>query len=172
MTTRKILWPVDMTENSLKISDYVADMAKKFDATIILLYVGLDLKANFPAYGNYPHPEHYKNFQEWEVRVTRERLDALCQQKLGGCPGIEVRMELGNPAEKILEVADREQVDTIIMATNGFDPNAAAANIFGSVSQQVIRDAKVPIYVINPRTCNYREEPLQDNSPVAEGPRG
>jgi hypothetical protein len=43
------------------------------------------------------------------------------------------------------------------MATHGFESTAAEANIFGSISQEVIRDAKVPIYVINPMTCKFRE---------------
>ena len=154
---RKILWPVDLSENSLEISDFVADMAKKFEATILVLYVGHDLKAIFPAYGNYPSPELYRTFQEWEEREARQRLEEFCRRDLAGCPGMEVILELGNPAEKILEVAEREKVDMIIMATFGFESTAAEAQIFGSVSQQVVRDAKVPIYVINPLTCKYKE---------------
>jgi nucleotide-binding universal stress UspA family protein len=154
----KILWPVDLSENSLEISDYVADMAKKHNAKIIVLYVGHDLKAIFPAFGNYPSPELYKTFQEWEEEKASKRLEEFCKKELSDCPGMEVLLELGNPAEKILEVADREKVDMIIMATFGFESTAAEAQIFGSVSQQVIRDAKVPIYVINPMTCDFRNK--------------
>jgi nucleotide-binding universal stress UspA family protein len=154
----KILWPVDLSENSLEISDYVADMAKKHNAKIIVLYVGHDLKAIFPAFGNYPSPELYKTFQEWEEGKASKRLEEFCKEKLSDCPGMEVLLELGNPAEKILEVADREKVDMIIMATFGFESTAAEAQIFGSVSQQVIRDTKVPIYVINPMTCDFRNK--------------
>jgi nucleotide-binding universal stress UspA family protein len=157
MPERKILWPVDLTENSLELSNYVADMAKKFNAKIILLYVGHDLRAIFPAYGNYPSPELYKTFQEWEEKEAGKRLEEFCRRDLAGCPGMEVRLELGNPAKKILEVADQEKVDMIIMATHGFESTAAEANIFGSISQEVIRDTKVPIYVINPMTCKFRE---------------
>jgi nucleotide-binding universal stress UspA family protein len=160
MSTRSILWPVDTTEESLTIAGYVADMSRKFDARIIVLYVGLDLKANFPAYGNYPSPEVYKDFERWERKEARRRLEEVCARWLDGCPGMDVRVEMGNPAEKILEVADKEGVSMIIMATHGFDSNAAAANIFGSVAQQVVRDAKVPLYVINPKTCVYQEAPV------------
>jgi nucleotide-binding universal stress UspA family protein len=159
MSTRSILWPVDTTEESLSIAGYVAEMSRKFDARIIVLYVGLDIKASFPAYGNYPSPEVYKDFERWERKEARKRLEEVCARSLDGCPGMEVRVEMGNPAETILEVAQKEGVSMIIMATHGLDPNAAAANIFGSVAQQVVRDARVPVYVINPKTCSYQEEP-------------
>ncbi|MFW6323492.1 MAG: universal stress protein [Desulfovibrionales bacterium] len=155
MPTKKILWPTDLSENSLKISRYVSDMAKKFDAQIILLYVGIDLKTNFPAYGNYPDEELYSRFEKWESSEAKKRLESLCEDKLQGCPGYDLRLELGDPATKILEVADRENVDMIIMATHGRNPAAAAANIFGSVAERVIKGASVPLYVINPEKCEF-----------------
>ncbi|MFW6236170.1 MAG: universal stress protein [Desulfovibrionales bacterium] len=153
---KKILWPTDLSENSLAIRDYVSELAQKYDAKIILLYIGLDLRSNFPAYGNYPNPELYSEFESWEAKEAEKRLKTLCSEQMKGCPGMDVRVELGDPAGKILEVAEKEDVSMIIMATHGRNKAAADANVFGSISQQVIKEAKVPIYVINPKTCKYK----------------
>jgi nucleotide-binding universal stress UspA family protein len=61
MKVNTILWPTDLSENSLKAGKHVISLADKYQADVILLYVAVDLCAFFPAFGNYPSVEHLNN---------------------------------------------------------------------------------------------------------------
>lgn len=42
---RTILWPTDLSKNSLKAARHEVSLAEKYQAKIIMLYVGTDLTA-------------------------------------------------------------------------------------------------------------------------------
>jgi nucleotide-binding universal stress UspA family protein len=62
--------------------------------------------------------------------------------------GIKARnwIEFGEPAEKILEVADKINADLIVIGVRG--RSVWKKIILGSVSDKVINKAKVPVLVI------------------------
>ena len=43
MEVRTILWPTDLSKNSIKAAKHVSSLANKYQAKVILLYVGVDL---------------------------------------------------------------------------------------------------------------------------------
>jgi nucleotide-binding universal stress UspA family protein len=57
----------------------------------------------------------------------------------------------GNPADKILDYANENQVDLIIMSTHGRSGISRWA--FGSVAEKVVRHATVPVLTISPSGC-------------------
>ena len=67
MEIKTILWPTDLSENSLKAGNHVISLSEKYQAEVVLLYVSVDLCSFFPAYGNYPSVEHLNNFRDWEL---------------------------------------------------------------------------------------------------------
>lgn len=46
---RTILWPTDLSRNSLKAAKHVVSLAEKYQAKIVMLYVGTDLTAYWEA---------------------------------------------------------------------------------------------------------------------------
>ena len=42
MEVRTILWPTDLSKNSIKAAKHVSSLAEKYQAKVILLYVGVD----------------------------------------------------------------------------------------------------------------------------------
>jgi hypothetical protein len=60
---RIILWPTDLSKNSLKAAKHVVSMAEKFQAKIVMLYVGTDLTAFWGGYAHEPGEHHLKHFQ-------------------------------------------------------------------------------------------------------------
>lgn len=56
------------------------------------------------------------------------------------------RSEHGEPAETILQVAEEEDVDSIVMASGKRSPVGKV--LFGSVTQGVLLDAKRPVTVV------------------------
>lgn len=152
MEVKKILWPTDLSENSLKALDHVYDLATKFGAEIIMLYVGIDLKNYFPAYGNYPNPELYERFEQWEQQEARKRLNDLCNGKLGGCPALTTRIVTGDAVNEILKAIKEYGVDLVVMTTHGHGHGDSAREALhpGRTAELVSRRSPVPVHLVNP----------------------
>lgn len=71
----------------------------------------------------------------------------------------EIEIVTGDPAQQIVEVAEREQCDAIVMGT--FGHGALTEALVGSVSQEVLQHAGVPVTVV-------RHAPLEEAPPAEE----
>lgn len=58
----------------------------------------------------------------------------------------EHRLMTGSPASAILEMAEREQVNLIVMATHG--RTGLLRVLMGSVAEEVVRMAKCPVLTV------------------------
>ena len=79
MEVRTILWPTDLSKNSIKAAKHVSSLAQKYQAKIILLYVGVDLLSYFRAYGD-PSKDQLEHFQSWELKQAKKHLETVCEQ--------------------------------------------------------------------------------------------
>jgi nucleotide-binding universal stress UspA family protein len=84
---------------------------------------------------------------EWE-RQARMDLAELLSEGQDAQVEIMRRVLLGSPSRTILEVAEAEHVDLIVMATHG----RSGFNHFmmGSVAERVVRLAPCPVLTIRP----------------------
>ncbi len=152
MEVKTILWPTDLSKNSLKATKHVVSLADKYQARVIMLYVGTDLM-NMLAYGGkYPSEEHLKHFQAWELDQAKKEMETVCGARMKACPMLEVKLVQGDAAEEILKAADAEKADMIVITTHGRGYGALDAKTpdFGSTVAKVIRAAKAPIHLVNP----------------------
>ena len=150
MQAKTILWPTDLSEHSLKAGDYVADLAQRFEARVVLLYVGFDLENYFPAYGA-PGPEQVEAFRDWELAEAEKRMQKLCDTTLNVCPGVDRRVEVGDPARTIVKVAEEEGAEFIVIATRGRGGGDDPRPGIGSVTQRVAHLAPMSVFIVNPR---------------------
>ncbi len=151
MEVKTILWPTDLSKNSLKALRHVVSLAEKYGARVVVLYVGTDLGSMLTAYG-YPNQEHLQHFREWELKHAREQMQQLCEPHLKACQALEIKLVEGDAATEILKTADEVKADMIVLTTHGrghgeLDQRTPA---FGSVAAKVVRGAKVPIHIVNP----------------------
>jgi nucleotide-binding universal stress UspA family protein len=152
MEVKTILWPTDLSKNSLKATRHVVSLADKYQARVIMLYVGTDLTTMLPYGGKYPSQEYLEHFQQWELDHVKKEMETVCGQDMRACPMLEVKLVQGDPAEQILKAADEEKADMIVITTHGRGYGALDAKTpeFGSVVAKVIRGAKMPIHLVNP----------------------
>jgi nucleotide-binding universal stress UspA family protein len=152
MEVRTILWPTDLSRNSIKAAVHVESLAEKYQAKVILLYVGVDLMSYFPAYGSYPTEEHLHHFQKWELGHAKKKLEAVCEKELKACPNIEVRLVQGDAATEILKMIKDEKADMVVLTTHGrgADELDQVSADFGSVAKKVIANSPVPVHLVNP----------------------
>lgn len=152
MDVKTILWPTDLSENSLKARDHVYELAKQHNAKVIVLYVGIDLKNYFPAYGNYPTPELYERFEAWEQEQAAARLRQVCEVKLAGCPDVSPMIVTGDPGVEILKAIKKHNADLVVMTSHGHGHGNRQDEILhpGRTAEFVSRRAPVPVHLVNP----------------------
>ena len=130
----KILVPLDGSPLAEGILSQVSEIARLHESRVILLRVGFALV--FP--GADPAEAQLGTMLEAEdyIEGVRKRLEA------GGIAA-ETAVRYGFPAEEILTHAQRNGVDLIAMATHG--RTGAVRWVLGSVAEQVLRRADVPV---------------------------
>ncbi|NIR13887.1 MAG: universal stress protein [Desulfobacterales bacterium] len=141
---KKILFPVDLSEVSPKIAPYVKEVASKFGAEVHLVFVARILQHFTSIY--VPHPSVGK-FEAEIVEGAEKKLQEFVQEIFpeGSC---RAQVVLGDAAEEILNYAESEGIDLIIMGTHG--RKGIERIIFGSVAERVVKKSPIPVLTVNP----------------------
>lgn len=145
LTIKKILCAVDLSEVSGQVADYAAQQAQWSGAEVTVLYVA-------PALNQYSDTEMplaiIKNFISERMENAEKVMPGLIRQHFKGLP-VTSRIMAGYPPESILEVANEQHMDMIVMGTHG--RRGVNAVVFGSVAEKVIKQSVVPVLVIRPK---------------------
>ena len=142
---KKILFPLDLTENSSKILPYVLSISDKYNSIIYLLHVVQDLNKWGKLY--VPHPS-MDVFQKEAIEGAKKAMDRVCENQLQSCPNFQKRVVSGDTVDEILKVIESEEIDLLIMGTHG--RKGLDHTIFGSVAEKVVKKSPAPVLVINP----------------------
>ena len=135
---KKILVPVDGSEYAKRAIDYACDIARKFKSELILIYVVpppilfggeagiVDFK---------PLEDAGKNILNSSKQIAKDR-------------GIKPigRFEIGQAADKIIQIANDEKFDLIIIGSRGL--SAVKSFLLGSVSDKVSHHAPCPVLIV------------------------
>jgi nucleotide-binding universal stress UspA family protein len=140
---RQVLVPVDFTETSERALSYALELARKFEASITILHA-----YQIPVYG-FPDGAYITaaDVAAQLSTAAQGRLDSIIEsQKLAGVPMVSVLRD-GVAWEEINAVAQEIKADLIIIGTHG--RRGLARALLGSVAENVIRTAKIPVLVIH-----------------------
>jgi len=144
MKIEKIIWPTDLSENAAQALPYVTSLAQQYQAEIHILYVLKEYVAFGAAYGDTNPEEDFKRMREWEKETAEKRLDELCEKFLQSCPLYIRHIDVGDPAQKILDLIHKEGADIVVIASRGRESHFD----FGSVAERVIRCTDVPVLTV------------------------
>ena len=141
MEIKKILVPVDFSENSKKILDSAGDIAEKFGAALSVVFV----VQSFDDYSGFfvPHMPVAK-FEEEMVQGAEQKMDSF----MGGYENVEAKVLIGDVGEEVVRYAEEIGIDMIIMGTHGY--KGLEKVMFGSVAEKVVKTAPCPVLTINP----------------------
>lgn len=139
----KILAPIDFAPHSAEAVQRAVDLATRYDAELLLLYV------YEPA--DYPLPEGFVVYTPDQLgRMTTEiqkRLEAARKEvEAQGAQRVSVRLTQGSPAQAILDIARDEGYDLIVMGTHG--RTGVGRWVMGSVAEKVVRAAPCPVLTV------------------------
>ncbi|NVM20201.1 MAG: universal stress protein [Desulfobacterales bacterium] len=142
---KKILFPCDMSENTSKIVPYVLSFSESYKSEICVLHVVHDLQKWGKAY--IPHAS-MDVFQKEAIEGAAKVLERICEEQFPGHPRLEKRIVSGDPATEILKTIESEDIDLVVIGTHG--RKGLEHVIFGSVAENVVKKAAVPVLTINP----------------------
>jgi nucleotide-binding universal stress UspA family protein len=77
-------------------------------------------------------------------KTANMRLGQICEKYLDGCPLYIKHIAVGDAAQEILKLAEKEKVDMVVMASHGEKGNFR----FGSVAEKVMKNSPVPVTII------------------------
>ena len=140
---QRILFPVDLSEQSKRAVPFVKAMAERFQSEVTLLYV-MELPMMM-----YSPPEATM----WSVVASQEQMgkqhrrqsefETFLQQEF--CPGrVEREFLEGEPANEILAYAHSQKVGLVMMPTHGYSPFRRF--LLGSITAKVLHDAECPVW--------------------------
>jgi universal stress protein A len=134
----KILCPTDFSEPSLKGMEAAVEMAEKFSAELIVVHVIPPVAAT----GEHSLPVVFKELEEQAMKS----LEKLIAEKIPQTLKFRSRMVCGRPADEIVQAAEDEGADLIVIATHG--ETGWARLFFGSVAEKVVRLAECPVLTV------------------------
>ena len=141
---RKILFPVDLSESSPKIVPWVKEMADKYEAGVHLLFVVRAME-HYVTIG--VSASYILDLESAVVVEAEKSLKAFRETHFGDTP-IEAAVVNGYPPEEILNYAERNKIDLIVIGTHG--RKGIERILFGSVAEHVVKNSAVPVLTVNP----------------------
>ncbi len=146
ISPKKILWPTDFSELSLKAGDYVLRYRDTFDAEVHLVHVCAPL----------PNPDMLpagveltvsdKGVLDAFLEAARTRLRGVADEHLGGASSVVCEVLGGQPWSEVCEYAGRVGIDLIIITTHGL--TGLRHLLIGSTAERVVQHAPCPVLTV------------------------
>lgn len=146
----KILVAHDGTDLGERALDYGVELAEKYQAQLTVISVielqTLPVISFSPLGGGIPAytPNIRESLRKRRKNLLLEDLQEIKKEN----PSLEVTMKLleGDPADRIVEMAEEDQFDLIVMGSSGI--SGLKRVFFGSVSDKVKTESKIPILIV------------------------
>lgn len=153
---KKILYATDLSKNSVYAFFYAVDMAKKHNASIVILHAIEPISPRLYAEGGFKLEEIVKESKKQErvndIEEIKKNLQEFCRKMEAqiGSPCVQLVTEIfiptGHPVEEILKVTDDEGCDAIVMGTHG--KGFLRHTFLGSVAGSVLERTRKPVFII------------------------
>jgi universal stress protein A len=145
MDIRQILAPTDFSEFSKQAVESAQALAQTFGAKLLLLNV-VELPP-YPIEGFAPSTMGATLLDDLQRRARLDLAEVLPEVPDSKVEVVR-RVVVGTPHRTIVEVAEEEKVDLIVMATHG--RTGFSHLMMGSVAERVVRTAPCPVLTIRP----------------------
>jgi nucleotide-binding universal stress UspA family protein len=153
---RKILFATDLTKNSSYAFYFAVDLAQSHDARIVILHCMAPIQAQMH------YKAEFKSDAALETEKAQEKEHAIAAIKQDirefclkaesqlGCPCVDlvanIIVKVGHAVENILNTADEEECDVIVLGTHGKGWLRQA--FLGSVAHSVLERTRKPVFII------------------------
>lgn len=145
--TSTILVPVDFSAHSEEALLFAADLATRLDAPLLILHVIHD-PGESPGYYPQKDPEHPHRIADVAAGMMAEFINRIAREhpKLEKIPHAKTMLITGLPVTRILEVAEQNNPQMVIMGSQG--RTGLAHLLLGSKAEQVVRLCPSPVTIV------------------------
>ena len=169
---KRILCPVDLSNFSLEAVKLAVKVAESSSATLYLLHV-IDnpfdeLYMSSLTEADPALIEMYQNEPAKRAKVLRRTVEhsevllkQFCHPWVEKLPKVRYLVASGNPFEQILDAAEAQRIDLIVLATHG--RTGVKRLLIGNVAEKVVRHAHCPVLTVKPRAVNPRSKATAAN---------
>jgi nucleotide-binding universal stress UspA family protein len=142
MHPRRVLFATDFSPASERARDAACELAKAFDAEVIVLHV---VEPHF-----HPYPVALPDSARRSAQNDLDHLEATFR-----CAGVRVRTAVrsGHAAEAIVAAANEDAIDILVLGTHG--RRGLTHLLMGSVAERVVRSSVVPVMTVAPSGCEH-----------------
>lgn len=147
---KKILVPIDFSENNNCAVEYGCELAKQFDAEIHFVHVVYNMGM-------------YSSDVAMIAADTIEEDVAAAKKELAKVPGgayeslnIKRGVERGAPYRGVINYAKSHEIDLIVISTHG--RTGLMHLLMGSVAENIVREAPCPVLTIRPKKHQVAEQ--------------
>lgn len=159
-TIKNIVVPTDFSELSLSAVQVAKMIAGQFHAKIHFLYV-ID---NEPTLAFRTIDLNSETMLRDSELQAQKILAHLSDEYLNGIQEITTVVRRGNPYKTIIQFAEENGIDLIVMATHG---HTGLTHVFlGSVTEKVVRYSQVPVLTVKPhemQNTNLHNEDVHEH---------
>lgn len=145
---KKIAFCTDFSENSDQAFDLALDLARKYQAQLVLVHVVPPLVFPSPVMEDFISEQANLQFYKDAVQRAMEQIETVYLQKMGDYQNAFIRVLSGHPASEILNFVDQEKIDLIVMGTHGL--TGLAHFFLGSTAEKVVRRANCSVLTVHP----------------------
>jgi nucleotide-binding universal stress UspA family protein len=147
---KRIVAPIDFSDNTEMIASTAACIAGKFSADLDLIFVAESFE-DYTAFRT--PPANLLSLKEELLDSAKEQMNAFIKkhkEKFNalGVSTINGLVLSGDIAEKIINYAGEANEQIIVMGTHGY--KGFNRLVFGSVAEKVVKTARCPVMTIKP----------------------
>jgi universal stress protein A len=145
LPVKKILCPIDFSNSSLEALRVSSELARHFSSELTVIHVVQPvpvLAAGQVEPGAFCVPSYQQEMEVASMKLLQKHIDNLAVEGLTARPVVV----LGDPADMIVQIAEDEKADLIVIATRG--QSGIKRLIIGSVTEKVVRHAVTPVLTI------------------------
>jgi nucleotide-binding universal stress UspA family protein len=140
---RKILYPTDFSDVSLKALDYIRQLKEGGTEEVLILHVidSRDLQAIETSV-----PQRSIEFESALMKDADRELNALETELKKYGLKVTIKLVTGNPLQEILKAEKEEDISIMVIGSHG--KSNLEEMFMGSVSEKVVRKCKKPVLVV------------------------
>ena len=147
---KNILVPIDGSEHSNNALKFGLDLAEKYSAKLTLLSVAQPVVVTGPMFITQPMmpPTSTAMYVQAIESAHKKMLEDTYNRAKAEKPDLEISKMLvdGRPADSIVEIADKEKFDLIVIGSRGV--GGVKKFFLGSVSDRVSDEAHCPVLIV------------------------
>jgi len=146
----KILYPTDFSKNSSHALSFVKKLAEAGTEIVLLVHCvderEINTMADMEGFSSIQYTSIVDDVREELKKRATKSLSKITQELSNAGFKVEERLVVGIPFREILEIAEKEKVNAIVIGSTG--KGVIKEILLGSTSEKVVREAKCPVLVV------------------------